>query len=96
MKKIIAPRVYRISRAEEIIWRGDFFHQATFPSERKIKKQAKPKKTRPKKSLAQIAYETRFKGCRWDLCSIKDVWQECAEAVAREVRKRIKQQKENK
>lgn len=67
---------------------------------RKIEKPAKPKKTRPKKSLAQIAYNAFWNGCGRELDQVssdelKD-WQAASDAVAREVRKRIKQQKEQK
>ncbi len=67
---------------------------------RKIEKPAKPKKTRPKKSLAQIAYDAFWNGCGmgFDRQSVNDKkdWQSAANAVAREVRKQIKQQKEQK
>lgn len=67
---------------------------------RKIKKPAKPQNPRPKKSLAQIAYDAFWNECGmgFDRQSVNDKkdWQSAANAVAREVRKQIKQQKEQK
>ena len=58
-----------------------------------IRKISKPKKSKPKKSLGQIAYDTYRLGvgCDWQLqsdCVRKD-WKAVADAVAREVRRRM-------
>ena len=54
-----------------------------------IRKISKPKKSRPKKSLGQIAYEAKYLGGIWKTCAFKDLWQYCGEAVSREVRRRM-------
>lgn len=63
-----------------------------------VKRISKPQKSRPKKSLAQIAFYAFYKiyglNRNWKNENCQKAWQSVADAVAREVRKRIKQQKE--
>lgn len=54
-----------------------------------IRKISKTKKSRPKKSLGQIAYEARYDVCDWNICRFKDLWQRSGEAVAKAVRRRM-------
>ena len=65
-----------------------------------FRRKQKPKKPRPKKSLAQIAYDAFWSRCGREFAQASsdelNEWQSVSDAVAREVRKRIKQQKEQK
>ncbi len=63
---------------------------------RKVEKPSKPKKPRPKKSLAQIYEEVFSLNAEGHRYGVDQAHCLALQAVAREVRKRIKQQKENK
>ncbi len=120
MKKIIAPKGYRILRAKEILLPDDFYYDPGFKKVkafdyagfcadhcaqkygysscyiRKVEKPAKPKKPRPKKSLAQIYEEVFLLNAEGHLYGKEQAHCLALQAVASEVRKRIKQQKEHK